>query len=129
MKKNLVLSLIVMILIGSCKKDKEDISISLKGKWTLENTITKDYDNGLLTDTNTEPGDGTTVDFQNNGNVVITSPGGIESFPYSIKSDSKVEINGDIAEVRSLTGSSVTLFSRDDFAPNQYEEVFLNLRR
>ncbi len=129
MKKTLLLSLIAMIILASCKKDKEEPSISLKGKWTVETTIVKDYENGVLVDTNTEPGDGTTLDFQNNGNVVISGPAGVESYPYTIKPDSKVEIDGDISEVRNLTRSSVTLFYRDDYLPGEYSEIFLYLKR
>lgn len=130
MKKTLVLSLAVMILLAACKKDKKEPSISLKGKWTIENLVQKEYENGVLTDTETLPGDGTTYDFQDNGNLAISSPGsGIESFPYNIKPDSKVEIDGDIIEVRNLTGSTVTLFFREDLAPNEYTELFLNLKR
>ena len=117
-----------LILLTACKKDKEEIS--LKGKWTIDNAVGKEYVNGTLTGTTTEPGDGTTMDFQNNGNVVITSPGfPPESYPYTIKPDSKVEFDGDTYEVRNLAVSTVTLFIRLDFSPGDYDEIFINLKR
>ena len=130
MKKTLVLGLIVMILLAACKKDKKEPSISLKGKWTIENLIQKEYENGVLTDTETLPGGGVTYDFQDDGNLAISFPGsGIEYFPYTIKPDSKVEIDGDIIEVRNLTATTVTLFFHEYISPNEYTELFLNLKR
>lgn len=128
MKKTLVFSLIAMILVTACKKDKEELSI--KGKWTVDNYAYKEYVNNALTGTATLPGDGTTFDFQNNGNVVISYSGGsVESYPYTIKPDSKVEFDGDTFEIRNLTASSVTLFLREDYAPGEYDEVSINLKK
>ncbi len=130
MKQKLVLGLFLIILLAACKKDKDENEVSLNGKWTAENFILKVYENGVLIDTETEPGDGTTLDFQNNGNLVISSPGtGVESLPYAIKPDSKVEIDGDIYEIRNLTGSKVTLYLREDYAPGEYDETLINLKR
>jgi predicted glutamine amidotransferase len=77
----------------------------------------------------TVPGDGATIDFQDNGNVVLSHNGVIESYTYTIKPDSKVEIDGDISEIRNLTATSVTLFFRDDYLPGEYSEILLNLKR
>lgn len=130
MKKKLLLSLIVMIVLAACKKEPVETPISLKGKWSVENSVYKEYDNAILIDTETEPGNGTTVDFQDNGNVVITSAGPIiESFPYSIQSDSKVVFDGDTYDVKNLTASTVTLYMREDFGPGDYFEISLNLKR
>ena len=126
MKKTLVLSMIVMFLFAACKKDKE---ATLKAKWTIENAVTTEYVNGSLTNTMTIPGGGTTVDVQDNGNVVITSPGQpVESYPYTI-SGSRVDFDGDSWEVKSLTLSSVTLYIREDYAPGEYDEISINLKR
>jgi hypothetical protein len=126
MKKQLVLSLIIMFLITACKKDKE---VSLTGKWNLETVITKEYQSAVLINTNTEPGDGYKYDFQNNGNLLISGFLAGTTVPYTIISNSKVEIDGDIFEIRNLTGSNVTLFIREDFGSGDYQELFLNLKR
>ena len=126
MKKALALSMIVMILLVACKKDKEEITI--KGKWNLENVITKEYQNGVFMNTNTEPGDGYKYDFQNDGNLLITGFLVGSTVPYTIISNSKVEIDGDIFEIRNLNGSQVTLFIRTNYT-NQYQEMFINLKR
>jgi len=126
----LTASLLTLVLFTACKKDPQPAAPSLKGKWTIENFMYKEYVGGALTDTYTEPGAGGTMDFQNNGNVVFTVPGDpIETHPYSIKPDSKVDIDGDIFEIRNLTASNVTLFIRQDYAPGEYDEAYINLKR
>jgi hypothetical protein len=121
MKKTLVLSLIVMILLAACKKDKQEIS--LKGKWNLETVITKEYRNGVFIDTNTEPGDGYKYDFQNNGNLLISGFLTGTTVSYTIMPNSTVQIDGDIFEIRNLTRSQATLFIRVDYVPGEYDEL------
>jgi hypothetical protein len=127
--KNLVISLLLFIALVSCEKDKEE-EISLIGKWNIESTIIKEYESGVLKNTETEPGDGTTMDFQANGYLKIASPGDpIETVLYSIKPESKVEIDGDLLEIRNLTSTTVTLFFRQDYGGGDYDEAILNLKR
>ncbi len=127
MKKITILSLIAMILFISCKKEKEEIS--LKGKWNVESVVTKEYRNGTLMNTNTEPGNGYKYDFQDNGNLVITGFLAGSTVAYTILPNSKVEIDGDVFEIRNLAGSSATLFIRQDYTPSEYDELFINLKR
>lgn len=130
MKQCLVASLIIMILLAACKKDKEkEETVSLVKKWNLENTIEKEYENGVLTDTYTIPGNGATIDFQDNGNVVYKNPDNTtDSAPYSLLPDSKVNIDGDIFEIKNLTLSTATLFIKEELAPWKYETT-INLKR
>lgn len=117
-----------MILITACKKDPPEIS--LRNKWTLDNVVAKEFANGTLANTTTIPGGGATLDFQDNGSVIITTPGSpVESFPYTILPGSKVEFDGDTYEIRDLTKSSVTLFIREDFGGSDYDETFINLKK
>ena len=89
----------------------------------------KEYQNGALTDTYNEPGDGATMDFQDNGHLVVTYPGNTnESLSYSMLPDTKVDIDGDIFEIRNLTASGVTLFTMEDLGSWRYE-TFINLKR
>ena len=127
MKKITTLSLISMILLIACRKDKDEVS--LKGKWTLESVITKQYRNGSLVNTNTEPGNGYKYDFQDNGNLVITGFLAGSTASYSILTNSKVKIDGDVFEIRNLAASNVTLFIRVDYTPDQYDELYVNLKR
>lgn len=130
MKQKFLLSLLIMIALVSCKKDNDDDEPSLRGKWTMENLTYKEYENGVLADSETEPGDGTTFDFQDNGHVVIVAPGEpIESLSYTIQPGSKVEIDGEVMDIQNLTSTTVTLYDKETYGPGDYDEVFLNLKR
>jgi hypothetical protein len=130
MKETLLLTLAAMIILASCKKDKEkeEPVISLKGKWNVESATIKSYENNALTNTTTLPANGCTFDFQNNGNVVMSHDGVIESHQYTIISDS-VDIEGYMYEIRNLTALSVTLFLRDEYTPGNYAEFEQTLKR
>ena len=128
MKKLLAISLLGLILFTACKKDPA-VEPSLTGKWNVETIVTKEYENGVLINTNTEQGDGFKYDFQTNGNLLITSFLNGSSHPYSILPGSKVDIDGDIFEIRNLTASQVTLFFRQDYVPGEYDDLFINLKR
>ena len=127
MKKLLAISLIGMVLFTACTKNPA-VEPSLTGKWNVETVVTKEYQNAVLINTNTEPGDGYKYDFQTNGSLVISGFITATTFPYSIMAN-KVQIDGDIFEIRNLTASQVTLFIRQDYAPGEYDELFINLKR
>ena len=59
----------------------------------------------------------------------MTHDGVVESHPYNIQPGSKVEIEGDIYEIRNLTTSGVTLFLRDEYSPSEYVEFLQDLNR
>ena len=130
MKKITIICLVATTFFTACKKDKKETANSLVGKWTIENTIVKEYVNNSLVNTETTSGNGTTMDFQDNGHVVITYPGNpVESLDYVIKSGSEVEIDGDIFQIRDLNKASVSLFMRQDYSPGEYDEVLVNLKK
>jgi hypothetical protein len=131
MKPITMLFLTALIILSSCKKDppKEEPAPSLKGKWNLESTIIKSYENNALVTTINEPGNGATFDFQTTGNVVMSHDGVIESHQYTITSDSKVDIEGYIYEIRNLMAHSVTLFLRDEYSPGNYAEIEQTFKR
>lgn len=128
MKKLLAICLTGMFLFTACKKDSP-VEISLTGKWNVETVVTKEYQNAVLVNTNTEPGDGYKYDFQTNGSLLISSFLNATTMPYSIMANSKVQIDADIFEIRNLTASQVTLFIREDYGPAEYDELFINLKR
>jgi hypothetical protein len=128
MKKLLAISLMGMFLFTACKKDPA-VEPSLTAKWSVETIVTKEYRNAVLINTITEPGDGYKYDFQTNGNLVISSFLNSSTHPYSILPNSKVDIDGDIFEMRNLTASQVTLFFHQDYVPGEYDELFINLKK
>lgn len=131
MKPITILTLAATIILTSCKKEsaKEEPAPSLKGKWNLESTIVKSYENSALVNTTTLAGNGATFDFQTSGNVVMSHDGVIESHQYTITADSKVDIEGYMYEIRNLTAHSVTLFLRDEYSPGNYAEIEQTFKR
>ena len=125
-----------MIILASCKKhtivEPEPI-ISLIGKWNVDSTTLKIYENSALVNAYTFPGNGATNDFQAEGILVLLHDGVIESHRYTILPDSKVEIEGTgtsfIHEIRNLTASSVALFLRRTSSPGNYDETLASLKR
>lgn len=125
MKKYLLFCLSCLLFLIACKKEEQEIS--LKGKWFLENIVTKEYENGALMNTYTDPGNGDKYDFQDNGILHITTPLGSDH-PYSILPGSKVVIDGDQFEIRNLSRTHVTLYIREDYGTD-HQELFINLKR
>lgn len=125
MKKLLLFCLPLLLLSIACNKDEGEVT--LKGKWFVENMITKEYENGVLRGTYTDPGNGAKYDFQDNGILLIMNPFGSDH-PYSILPGSKVVIDGDQFEIRDLSRTHVTLYIREDYG-NDYQELFINLKR
>ena len=132
MKKYILFGLILTGLFFACSKDDDNNSPapSLTGKWNVENILVMSYENGALQNTNTTPGNGATFDFQTNNNLVISMPGfPVENYTYAIQPGNKVVFDGETFEIRNLTSTSVTLFIREDYAPGEYDELYINLKR
>ena len=129
MKRLLLLSLVVLLFLSACKKKKEDPVISIKGKWTAENMVIKEFYNSALTYSYTETLKRTTMDFQNNGNLIIAVTNSTETFPHTIKPRSKGRFDGSIYEFKNLTAIAVTLYYREEYAPGEYSEYFINLKK
>ena len=130
MKKAILFTLFALTLFASCKKDKDEEEVTLVGKWTVQNIIFKEFDNNVMVDTETEPGGGATIDFQSNGNVVITNPTGSETYPYTI-SGSAVTFDGGTYQIRDLGRNNATLYVKEDAGTGagDYYEFFINLTR
>ncbi len=124
-----------MTIFTSCKKDK-DPSPSLEGKWNFESLTSNYYVNYVFDHGETTPWEGGTFDFQTNG-ILVTSQIDpslgdtvIATQPYIILPDSKVNIGKDTMEIRNLTTSSVTLYSKGEgYPPGDYQELLFNLKR
>lgn len=131
MKKYILFSLILTGLLFACSKDDDnEPALSLTGKWNVETFVVKSYEYGVLQNSNTTPGNGATFDFQTNNNLVITIPGfPVENYTYAIQPGNKVVFDGETFEIRNLTSTSVTLFMREDQTPDEYDELYINLKR
>ena len=129
MKKLLAISLMGMFVFTACHKKDPVAEPSLTGKWNVGTVVTKEYQNAVLMNTSTEQGNGYKYDFQTSGSLVISNVITATTLPYSIMPNSKVQIDGEIFEIRNLTASQVTLYFRQDYAPGEYDDLFINLNR
>jgi hypothetical protein len=131
MKQKLLLALTAIVMLTACKKDKGKDDVSIMGKWEVVNVIEKEYVNGNVTNEDNEPGDGATIDFQDNGHAVTTYPatGDVDSVPFTLKPNNKIEIDGDEFEIRNLTSANVQLYMKEIFTATTYYEVIINLKR
>ncbi|QNA45067.1 hypothetical protein [Lacibacter sediminis] len=129
MKRTLLLSLVVVLILSACKKKNEEVIISLQGKWTAESDVYKEYNNSTLTSTYTYTYEKTTFDFQSNNNLLIKDEYGTETLPYTIQNGTTVTFAGDTYEIKNLTAKSVVLYYREEYAPGEYMEYFINLKK
>jgi hypothetical protein len=129
MKRTLLLGLVVVLILSACKKKNEAVIISLQGKWIAESAVYKEYDNSALISSYTYPFEKTTFDFQSNNNLLIRDEYGTETLPYTIQNGTTVTFAGDTYEIRNLTAKSVVLYYREEYAPGDYMEYFINLKK
>lgn len=129
------LCFITMLSIVACNKSNsssgsQNNDPSLAGKWNVDNRVINEYNSDTLTMSTTEPSDGSTWEFKDNGQLIIIHPGSSpETHAYTIQTGSKVNIDGFVFEIRDLTTATVTLYIRHDFLNGDYDEVFTNLKR
>jgi len=134
MKRTLLFAAVIsLITVVACKKDSTVNSTpTLKGVWSLDSIVTKDYLNNVLQYSNSQSGDGAKLDFQDNGNLVVTNangvPGATQTMTYSI-AGSYVSFFGGNYEIRDLNASTVSLIRRDPTSAVEYEDVYLKLKR
>jgi hypothetical protein len=129
MKRTLLLSLVVILILSACKKKNEEVIISLQGKWTAESVVYKEFDNSTLISSYTYPFEKTTFDFQSNNTLLIKDEYSIETLPYTIQNGTSVTFAGDTYEIKNLTAKSVVLYYRGEYAPGDYMEYFINLKK
>jgi hypothetical protein len=48
---------------------------------------------------------------------------------YKLLPGNKVEISGDTLTIQSLTANSATLYQKDDYGPNSFDETTYSLKR
>ncbi len=91
MKQKLhILGIVCLLLIFGCKKDDEkNVKAQIAGKWKMEKTTIKVYENGELSldETETEFSDEDYYDFKPDGNLEIYTNGETDNAPYSVNEE------------------------------------------
>jgi len=126
MRKKLFFAVLSLVFFSACKKDD---AASLKGQWNIDNILTKHYQGTTLVDSDVVPGAGATVNFKDNGQVVISSPGEPDETSTYAVSGTTITVNGDSGEIQNLTKTSVTIFTVEDYGGGEREESYMKLTR
>lgn len=89
-EKMYLLGISCLLLLFSCKKDDEkNLQAQISGKWKIEKTTVKVYENGKLTIDETENvfSDEDYYDFKPDGTIGIYADGEIENATYSVNEE------------------------------------------
>lgn len=102
MKQKLhILGIACLLLVFGCKKDKDDeknLKAQIAGKWKMEKTVIKVYENGELSldETETEFSNEDYYDFKPDGNLEIYTDGETDNAAYSVNEEgNKVTITAE----------------------------------
>jgi hypothetical protein len=114
MKKLLFVAIAFVALFSSCSKSDIDKPNSEKliGKWKFTTSVTNDYYNGaphLYTRTG-DPND--YVEFKADNKVTISFMGFVETNTYVLQDDTKITVNGQTDEIKTLTNNLLILYRK-----------------
>ena len=125
MKLLTTISIFLLVLFSSCKKDKE---ITIQGNWNGQSLVSKYYVNNVLEDTETESLAGVTVNFKSDGTVVSTENGVSETSSYTY-SGNTLTLDGEVFTVQVLNESSLVLYEKTPIATGEYYEITISFTR
>ena len=119
------ISLLLLVLFSSCKKDKE---VTIQGNWNGQSMVSKYYVNNVLDNTETESLAGLSVNFKSDGTVVSTENGTSETFSYT-HSGNTLTLDGEVWTVQVLNETNLTLYLKTTYAPGEYDETTISFTR
>ena len=119
------------VFLTSCDKDDDDVSTTekLQKNWAVDSVAVK---------TTSGAGSATLVyngtaadyyDFRTNDSLYFKLSTEQDVLPYRILSDSWLLVDGDSAQILSLTGSRMQLYTKDISSPGNYTETTAWFRR
>jgi hypothetical protein len=114
MRKLLFVAIACVALFTSCKKSDTDIPNSEKiiGKWKLATIVTNDFYSGaphLYTRTG-EPND--YIEFKAGNKITLSFMGFVETSNYTIQDETKITVNGETSDIKTLTGNLLVLYNK-----------------
>jgi hypothetical protein len=131
MKKIFFLAFASMALLSACKKKdvEKTTAEKISGRWNVVSDISNDYFSnqdhratiiGLATDY---------ADFRADGKVYAQIGGQKDTSIYTIVSDNKINFEGDVTDIRTLTENQFVLYSKSPYGTSSYFERTLSLSR
>ena len=121
--------LLAAFALASCKKDKEKTTQEkILGKWNIASIVDNDFYSGA-SHINTYTGVSSDyLEFRSDGTVFVSFSGITNTSHYGLIGDTKIWIESDNYDIKTLTDNQFSLYSRDDFGADYYEST-MNLRR
>jgi len=101
------------------------------GKWTFQQVVVNDVYSGTSNIT-TYPGDpGDYVDFRADGKAYVRVWSSYDTSTYTFINDTKVRMDpgGDTSDIVVLTSTALHLYQKQVFAPGDYSESTIYLRK
>ena len=126
MKKTMILLLAGAALFTACKKTdtitSKTTAQKVLGKWALVTSVSTENWQGT---SNTSTTTGTAADFsdfRSDGKIYSHIEGSFDTTSYKIVSDLLISIDGDTAQIQTLTSNSMVLYSKQMLGSNGYTE-------
>jgi len=116
--------LLFSLTLLSCKKDHEKTTQEkILGKWSIVSIVDNDFYSGsshitTYTGTTTD-----FIDFRNDGKASVSFAGYTNSSDYGLIGDTKIWIENDNYEIKTLTDNQLTLYSKDTYGSDFYEST------
>jgi len=132
MKKIILASVFATLFVTACDKSRPapPPAPSLIGKWGVVNILEKEVDNGAVVYNDNYTGQTSDyMEFKNDNTLSLFIDGFGIIINYKILPGNKVEISGDTLTIQSLTANSATLYLKDDYGPNSFDETTYSLKR
>jgi len=132
MKKIILASVFATLFVTACTKDKpvQPPAPSLIGKWGVVNILEKEIDNGTVIYNDNYTGQTSDyMEFKSDNTLSLYIDGLNVIINYKLLPGNKVEISGDTLTIQSLTANSATLYQKDDYGSNNFDETTYNLKR
>ena len=125
MKKTMIVLLAGTALFTACKKTDTTTTTTTQkvlGKWAIVSNVSTEKFQGNEHTTTTPGTAADFADFRTDGKIYSHSEGSFDTSSYKIVSDLLISIDGDTAQIKTLTSNSMVLYSKQMFNANDYTE-------
>jgi len=126
MKKTMIVLFAGTALFTACKKTDTATTTTtaqkVLGKWAIVSNVSTEKFQGNANTTTTPGTAADFADFRTDGKIYSHSEGSFDTANYKIVSDLLISIDGDTAQIQTLTTNSMVLYSKQMFNANDYTE-------
>jgi hypothetical protein len=128
-KKITLVSLFALAALMSCKKEKvKTTQEKISGRWSIVSIVDNDYYSGSSHITTYTGTAADYLEFKNDGTVFVSFTGITNNSHYGLIGDTKIWIESDNYDIKTLTDNQFVLYSKDSYG-NDYYESTMNLKR